>query len=99
MSGSGGHGAYRYTNEKEMLLVRMKRIEGQARGITGMIDEGRYCLDIVQQLTALSSAAEEVALLVLQDHIEGCVANAIKEQRGEEAIKELMTVLRKAIKR
>jgi len=90
---------YRYSKQKDLLLNRLRKIEGQARGIARMIEEDRYCLDIVQQLTALSAAAQEVSLLVLQDHIEGCVADAIREQRGEAAIQELMDVLRKAIRR
>ena len=91
-------GRYRYTKDKDAVMARMKRLEGQARGIAGMIEDDRYCIDIVQQLTALSSAADEVALIILQSHIEGCVANAIKEQRGEEYVKELMATIRKAMK-
>lgn len=90
---------YHYTKEKDVLINRMKRIEGQAMGIERMIEDNRYCIDIVQQLTALSSAADEVALMILQNHIEGCVTDAIREQRGEDYIKELMATIRKAIKR
>ena len=90
---------YRYSKEKASLLARMKKIEGQARGIQRMIEEDRYCIDIVQQLTALCAAAEEVSLLILEGHIEGCVADAIREQHGEGHIRELMTTIRKAIKR
>ncbi len=90
---------YRCDEENEVLLARMRKIEGQARGIARMIEEGRYCVDIVQQLTALSSAADEVALRVLEDHIKGCVSEAIREERGEEAIQELMDVIRRAIHR
>ena len=68
-------------------------------GIERMIKGDRYCIDIVQQLTALSSAANEVAMLVLESHIEGCVADAIRDQQGEHYIKELMTTIRKAMKR
>jgi DNA-binding FrmR family transcriptional regulator len=64
-----------------------------------MIEEERYCIDIVQQLSALSSAADEVALAVLQGHIEGCVADAIRKEHGEEYIPELMATIRKAMKR
>ena len=64
-----------------------------------MIEEDRYCVDIVQQLTALSSAVDEVSLLILQGHIEGCVTDAISEQHGEGHIKELMATVRKAMKR
>ncbi len=89
----------RCDESKEMLLARMRRIEGQARGIQRMIEESRYCVDIVQQLAALSAAADEVALRVLEDHIKGCVSNAIREDGGEETIEELMDVIRKAIHR
>jgi len=90
---------YRCAKDKSSLLARMKRIEGQARGIQQMIEEGRYCIDIVQQLTALSAAADEVSLLILESHIEGCVADAIHEKRGDSCIKELMETIRKAMKR
>ncbi len=90
---------YRYTKDKPSLLARMRKIEGQARGIQRMIEEDRYCIDIVQQLTALSAAVDEVSLLILESHIEGCVVDAVREQQGEGHIKELMETLRKAIKR
>ena len=90
---------YRYAMDKPSLLARMKKIEGQARGIQRMLEDDRYCIDIVQQLTALSSAVDEVSLLVLQGHIEGCVTDAIREQHGEQHINELMTTIRKALKR
>lgn len=87
---------YRYVNSKEALLSRMKKIEGQAKGIQRMIEDERYCMDILQQLTALTSATNEVALLVLEGHIEGCVSNAIRDGRSEDEVKELMGVIRKA---
>jgi CsoR family transcriptional regulator, copper-sensing transcriptional repressor len=90
---------YRYANDQGALLARLKKIEGQAKGIQEMVSEGRYCIDIVQQLSALSAAADEVALMVLENHIEGCVTEAIRDQRGEEQIRELMKTIRKAIKR
>ncbi len=88
-----------YITDKSALITRMRRIEGQTKGIQRMIDDDRYCIDIVQQLSALSSAADEVALLILQSHIEGCVTDAIREQHGEQYIKELITTFRKAMKR
>lgn len=92
-------GHYPYTQGKEALMTRMRRIEGQAKGIEKMIKEERYCIDIVQQINALSSAADEVALIILEDHIEGCVTDAIREQRGDDYIKELMITIRKVMKR
>lgn len=90
---------YRYSKDKPALLTRMRKIEGQAKGIQRMIEQNRYCIDIVQQLTALSAAIDEVSLLILESHIEGCVANAIREEHGEGHIKELIETIRKAIKR
>ena len=92
-------GQYRYTKDKLSLLARMKKIEGQAKGIQRMIEEDRYCIDIVQQLSALSAASDEVSLLILQSHIEGCVTDAIHEQHSEGHIKELMQTVRKILKR
>ncbi len=92
-------GHYPYTQGKDALMTRMRRIAGQAKGIEKMIEEERYCIDIVQQLNALSSAADEVASIILQNHIEGCVTDAIREQRGEDYIKELIATIRKAMKR
>ena len=90
---------YRYTKDKPALLARMKKIEGQARGVQQMIEDDRYCIDIVQQLTALSAAVDEVSLIILQNHIEGCVTDAIREQHGKAHIEELMATIRKTIKR
>ncbi len=90
---------YIYTKDKASLLTRMKKIEGQARGIGQMIDDDRYCIDIIQQITALSAAADEVSLIILQGHIEGCVTDAVRQQHGEDHIKELMKTIRKAMKR
>jgi CsoR family transcriptional regulator, copper-sensing transcriptional repressor len=90
---------YKYASDKKSLLARLKKIEGQAKGIQDMVQTGRYCIDIVQQLSALSSAANEVAMLVLESHIEGCVSEAIRTEDGEEHIKELMKTIRKAMKK
>ncbi len=89
---------YLYSKDKDTLLARMRRIEGQARGIHKMIEEDRYCPDIIQQLTALSRASKEVSLLLLQDHIEGCVTDAIQHDHGEDMVRELVAVVRRAMR-
>ncbi|MDQ6603321.1 MAG: metal-sensitive transcriptional regulator [Chloroflexota bacterium] len=89
---------YHYQTETDALLLRLRRMEGQVRGVQKMIEEGRYCVDIVTQLQAIAAAADKVSQQVLEGHIRGCVADAIKEQRGDEAITELMTVLGKAMR-
>lgn len=90
--------AYHYQSETDAILTRLRRIEGQVRGVQKMVEEGRYCLDIVTQLQAITAAADKVAQQVLEGHIRGCVADAIKGERGDEAITELMAVLSKAIR-
>jgi DNA-binding FrmR family transcriptional regulator len=91
--------SHSYAKDKASLLARMRKIEGQAKGIQAMIESDRYCIDVVQQLSALSSAAEEVSLRILENHIEGCVSDAIRGDQGAGHIKELMATIRKAIKR
>ena len=87
-----------YSADKEALLKRLRRMEGQVRGIQQMVEDDRYCLDVVNQVNALTAAAREVALLVLEDHLRGCVTEAVKEDKGDEAIKEMMTVFSKALR-
>jgi len=78
----------------------MKRIEGQARGILRMIEEDRYCIDVVQQLSSLAAAANEVSMIILKDHIEGCVSQAIRDQQdADKYVDELVDTIRKALKR
>ena len=60
--------------DKAALLARLGRIEGQARGLTRMIEEDRYCIDILQQIASLRSAANSLALILLRDHLERCLA-------------------------
>ena len=64
-----------------------------------MVEDGRYCVDILQQLNAVSAAVDEVALIIFQNHIEGCVSNALREGSGEEQIQELLDVLRRFTRR
>lgn len=66
-----------YTAEKDALLKRLARIEGQVRGIAKMIDDDRYCIDILTQLGAVDTALEQVAIKVLESHVEHCVAGAM----------------------
>lgn len=85
-----------YGKDKELLLARMRRIEGQARGISKMIENDRYCPDIIQQLIAVTSAAREVSMLLLEDHVKGCVSDAIRGGEGEAVVEELVDVVRRA---
>ena len=82
-----GHGdvhQHGYITDKERYLRRLRRIEGQARGIHKMIDEEVYCIDILTQISALTSAVEAVALGLLDDHLKYCVLDAAR-LGGDEA--------------
>lgn len=79
--------------EKEKLVSRLKRIEGQVRGIQKMIEEDRYCVDVLIQLSAANAALKKVGYSLLEQHTRGCVAKAMESGQGEEAIEELMKVI------
>lgn len=88
----------RTDKEKKELVTRLSRIEGQVRGIQKMIEEDRYCIDVLTQLSAAKAALDKTILQVLKDHSRGCVVEAIKQERGDEAIDELISVLDKFLK-
>ena len=66
-----------YTATKDQLLKRLARIEGQVRGISRMVEEDRYCIDVLTQISAVTTALESLAFLVLDDHVKHCVADAL----------------------
>ena len=67
-----------YISEKDKYLARLKRIEGQARGIHRMVDEEQYCIDILTQISAMTSALQNVAIGLLEDHLKHCVMDAAR---------------------
>jgi DNA-binding FrmR family transcriptional regulator len=73
-----------YITDKDNYLNRLKRIEGQARGISKMVDEEKYCIDILTQISALTSALQAVAIGLLDDHLKHCVVDAAR-MGGEDA--------------
>ena len=88
-----------YTKDRRELLNRLKRMEGQTRGLQRLVDEEAYCLEILQQVDALTAAADQVRMLVLEDHIQGCLAHAIESGQGEPYVEEVMQVVRRSIGR
>lgn len=78
---------------KQALLVRLNRIEGQVRGVAKMLEEDRYCIDVLTQIAALRSALDAVALRLLEDHTKGCVSKAMCHG-DDSAIDELLTVIK-----
>ena len=93
------HFRHAYTKDRRLLLNRLKRIEGQARGIQRLVADEAYCLDVLQQVEALTAAADQVGLLLLEDHIQGCLAHAVSTGQGEPYVDEVMTVVRRAMGR
>ena len=80
------------------ILPRLKRIEGQVRGITRMVEERRYCIEIIQQLTAARKALDQVSLKIMNGHINSCVSDSIRRQDGEKKIAELMSTITRFVK-
>jgi DNA-binding FrmR family transcriptional regulator len=74
-----------YSVEKEALKRRLARIEGQIRGIARMVDEDRYCIDVLTQIAAVQAAIEQVALGLVDGHVRHCMANASREEKDEKA--------------
>ena len=78
-----------YTKDKRKVEMRLRRIEGQVRGIQKMVEEDRYCIDVLTQVNATRAALESVALQLLADHTEHCVAEAIRSGGGAQKVREL----------
>ncbi len=92
---STSHG---YSKDKEQIQKRLRRVEGQVRGIQGMVESDRYCIDVVTQITAIQAALDKVALVLLEDHTEHCVVGASPDIQAERT-EELMGAVRRLVKR
>jgi CsoR family transcriptional regulator, copper-sensing transcriptional repressor len=77
MSGSEATHVRGYTKDKEALVKRLHRVEGQVRGIERMVEDDRYCIDVLTQIAAVSTALESLALKILDEHVRHCVAGAL----------------------
>jgi DNA-binding FrmR family transcriptional regulator len=92
---------YGYSDKKDKLLKRLARAEGQVRGVARMVEEDRYCIDILTQLAAVDTALESVALEILDDHVKHCVIDALAsgdEAEAEAKIEELLVAVRRFAK-
>jgi len=81
--------------DKAGLTRRINRIAGQVGGVAKMIEQDRYCVDILTQISAIQSALDALGMQLLEQHTHGCVQNAIRAGQGEAAIEELLTVVKK----
>jgi DNA-binding FrmR family transcriptional regulator len=96
---ASSHFRHSYTKDRRELLNRLRRIEGQARGLQRLVEEEAYCLDLLQQVEALTAATDQVGLLLLEDHISGCLTHAIETGQGQPYVDEVMTVVRRTMGR
>jgi CsoR family transcriptional regulator, copper-sensing transcriptional repressor len=76
-----------YSDHKEAVQQRLRRIEGQVRGLQRMVEEDRYCINVLEQVSAVTGALNAVALVLLDDHLEHCVADAIQGGEGDATAK------------
>lgn len=86
-----------YSHDKAKILARLRRMEGQVRGVQKMVEEDQYCVDVLTQLSAIIAAARNTGLLVLEDHIRGCVLGTCRH--GHENQEEIVSELTGAIER
>ena len=94
------HG-YIKAKDKEKLQNRLKRIEGQVRGVQRMVDEETYCVDVLTQVASVVSALEKVGALVLKDHVEHCVRESIESgdrQKADEKVEELTAAVERFLR-
>jgi DNA-binding FrmR family transcriptional regulator len=101
LAAAATHGAYGYAAQKDKLLKRLARAEGQVRGVARMVEDDRYCIDILTQLAAVNTALEGVALAILDDHVKHCVAGALSSGDDADAkvkIDELLAAVRRFAK-
>ena len=89
-----------YSADKESVLKRLKRIEGQVRGIERMVEEDTYCIDVLTQVSAATKALQSVALILVGDHLNHCVADAIVQggTQAQEKIQEAQDAIARLVR-
>lgn len=89
-----------YTSDKDAYLKRLRRIEGQVRGIQRLVDEDTYCIDVLTQISAATRALQGVALGLMEDHLHHCVADAVAEggEEADEKLREATEAIRRLVR-
>ena len=87
-----------YSENKDVVLKRLRRIEGQVRGLQRMVDEDKYCIDVLTQISAVNSALRAVALELLEDHLGHCVAGAVADGDAEGKVAEATAAIARLVK-
>jgi DNA-binding FrmR family transcriptional regulator len=87
-----------YASDKRKIQARLRRVEGQVRGVEKMVAEDRYCIDVLTQVNAARAALESVALLLLADHTQHCVTEAIRSGAGAGKVRELNEAVQRLVR-
>ena len=87
-----------YITEKQAILARLRRIEGQVRGLQRLVDEEQYCIDILTQVSAATKALEGVALLLLDQHLEHCLTQATDAKEAQQKLSEASAAIRRLVR-
>jgi len=89
-----------YSSTKDDVLLRLRRIEGQVRGLQRLVDEDTWCIDVLTQISSVTKALQGVGVGLLDDHIRHCVRDAVQEgdEEGDERIEEAVTAIRRLLR-
>jgi DNA-binding FrmR family transcriptional regulator len=98
MSETTATGPHGYSAEKQALLARLKRVEGQVRGLQRMVDEDTYCIDVLTQISAATKALQAVAVGLLEDHLRHCVVQAARDGDADSKIKEATAAIARLVR-
>ena len=90
---------YGYSMKRKELQDRLRRIEGQVRGLQRMVDDDKYCIDILTQLNSVSAALKAVGVGLLDDHVRHCVRDSIEHHEGDQKIEELVSAVARFVGR
>ena len=89
-----------YLRDKEKILLRLRKMEGQLKGIHKMVEEDKYCVDVLNQLSSVIAATQKVAAIIMKDHIKGCVKDAIiRNDHSDDYVNELVEVVERYTRR
>ena len=87
-----------YTSEKTDVQARLRRIEGQVRGIQRMVEEDKYCIDVLTQLAAAKAGLDGVAMLLLESHVQNCVTDAVRTGKSKQVVDELSSAIKRLVR-
>ncbi len=87
-----------YKKNKKAILRRLRRVEGQLRGLQKMVESDEYCIDLLTQISSVMAATKKIGLIILKDHVSGCVKDSLEKGKGKEKIDEMIMTVERFIK-